>query len=142
MRSEPPPTLRNSGDERAIDASRTHALSERARPDLDGAVCFGVRGDDAGEPLTRYLYESAPVDDELLALAQPVDPMEVLRFAAPSAGGGCQHFDGNDCKLVDAIAELPAVVRLAPRCRDSARLPLVETARCRGLPAVPDGCHE
>ena len=79
-------------------------------------MCFGVRGGDVADPRIQYLDSTVPVDEHLLELAGPVDPLEVFRFAAPCAGSGCQHFDGTDCKLVDAVVQLPAVVRHAPRC--------------------------
>ncbi|HEX2165406.1 MAG TPA: nitrogen fixation protein [Thermoanaerobaculia bacterium] len=71
-----------------------------------------------------YLRAPAPVTDELLALAGPLSPTRVFRFAAPCAGHGCQHFDGTDCRLAKRIVrEMPAAVEeiavcaLRPACR-------------------------
>jgi hypothetical protein len=91
---------------------------------MEGAVAFGVVGGSAEEPLVSYLKEPQPATPKLLALASPVRPTEVFRFAAPCAESGCRHFDGAECslgrKLVEsvepAVDRLPAC-RLRPSCR-------------------------
>jgi hypothetical protein len=105
-------------------AEGTLPLCPSARPDMDGSVVFGVVGGAPNSPLVAYLTEPQPVSPPVLALTQPLEPTEVLRFAAPCAGSACQHFDGQDCRLATKIVDfLPPVVatlppcRLRPRCR-------------------------
>ena len=95
-----------------------------ARPDMPDAVAFGVVGGTATAPRVGYLESPLPVTPELLALADPVEPTEVFRFAAPCAGGACAHFDGSRCRLgarlvagvAPGVSEPPAC-RLRSRCR-------------------------
>jgi hypothetical protein len=77
---------------------------------MEGAVVFGVVGGTATEPRVGYLTEQLPVTPEVLALTGTVEPTEVFRFGAPCAGGGCQHFDGSECRLATKLVQLaPAV---------------------------------
>ena len=88
-----------------------------AQPQLEGAFAFGVVGGSAHERRVAYLDERVPVSDELLAMAAPVKPTEVFRFAAPCAGGACKHFDGHDCRLATKLVQLtPPVTRALPAC--------------------------
>jgi hypothetical protein len=88
-----------------------------AQPSIEGAFAFGVMGGTAGERRVGYLTERVPVTDELLAMTAPVKPAEVFRFAAPCAGGACQHYDGHDCRLATKLVQLtPAVTRALPAC--------------------------
>ncbi len=94
-----------------------------AQPDTLGSTVFGVVGGTAEEPHLIHI-EPRPVTDAVLALAQPVHPTEVYRFAAPCAENACQHFDGANCRLASRIvASLPSVVdnllpcHLRPTCR-------------------------
>jgi hypothetical protein len=96
----------------------TPPLCPSAQPEMADSVVFGVVGGTVEEPRVGYLKETLPVTDEILALASPVKPTEVFRFAAPCAGGGCQHFDGTNCRLVRrTVNMLPAVVEVLPSCR-------------------------
>ena len=89
-----------------------------AQPDMEGSVVFGVVGGTAQEPRLSYLEEPQAVTSDLLALADPVEPTKVFRFAAPCAGSGCKHFDGVDCKLAKRTVQmLPAAVTKLPPCR-------------------------
>lgn len=86
-------------------------------PEWEGSFAFGVVGGTVPNPRLRYLDEPLPVTEELLARTQPVRPTEVLRFAAPCAGGSCSHFVGNRCSLVDRVVQiLPAVTETLPPC--------------------------
>jgi len=76
---------------------------------MDGAVVFGVVGGTAREPRVGYLTEQLPVTPELLAMTGSVAPTEVFRFGAPCAGGGCQHFDGHDCRLASKLVQLAPI---------------------------------
>jgi len=92
-------------------------LCPSAPPAWEGSVAFGVVGGTACDPRLLYLNDPLPVTDELLASTQPVRPTEVLRFAAPCAGGSCSHFMGGHCSLVDRVVQiLPAVTESLPAC--------------------------
>jgi hypothetical protein len=70
------------------------------------------------EPRVAYLPEIQPVTAEILALAQPVTPTEVFRFAASCAEKECVHFDGVNCRLAQRIVQgLPEVTDTLPPCR-------------------------
>jgi hypothetical protein len=97
-------------------AERT-TLCPSARPELANSVVFGLVSGKVTEPRVTYLKQPLPVTDELLAKASPVTPTEIFRTAAPCALKGCQHFDGQDCRLATRVAEkLPAVVEELPPC--------------------------
>jgi hypothetical protein len=98
-------------------AAVTPPLCPSAQPGMAGCVVFGVVGGTVEAPRVGYLDMPQPVTGELLALAQPVQPARVFRFAAPCACSGCDHFSGSDCRLAARIVELlPAVVGSLPPC--------------------------
>ena len=111
-----------------------------ARPDQPGAVVFGVRTGASGSARIGYLSEPVPVTDELLALAEPVSPLEVFRFGAPCAKSGCAHFANESCSLISRIVErVPVAVSIAPPCvlRPKCRWWHQEgVAACRRCPLV------
>ncbi len=95
-----------------------------ASPQAAGGFAFGIVEGTASDPLVSYLTVPLSITDELLQLAEPANPTEVFRFAAPCAASGCSHFDGMNCTLAQRITRaLPEVVgalpacRLRPRCR-------------------------
>ncbi len=91
---------------------------------MPGSAVFGVVLGSVEQPRVAYLDQPQPVTRELLDLAGPATPTEVFRFAAPCAGGACQHFDGTNCRLASRIVErLPTAVDLLPECaiRDACR---------------------
>jgi hypothetical protein len=95
-----------------------------SQPDVDGSELLGVVGGTVTEPRVSYVVDHVPVTSRILQLAEPVDPTEVFRFAAPCVGSACQHFDGSRCSLVQKIATFvpPATEDLPPcilrsRCR-------------------------
>lgn len=93
-------------------------LCPSAQPDLENCVAFGVVGGTAEAPRLAHLTEPQPVTEELLALAAPVNPTEVFRFAAPCANSACQHFDGSHCRLATKVVQmLPVVTTRLPFCR-------------------------
>jgi hypothetical protein len=101
-----------------LGASNPVPLCPSAQPEMAGSVVFGVNEGTVEDPRIAYLAAPQPVTDEILALTSPVKPTNVLRFAAPCAGNGCQHFDGADCRLVQrTVRLLPPVVRALPPCR-------------------------
>jgi hypothetical protein len=92
-------------------------LCPSAQPDMAGAVVFGVARGTVETPRIAYLTESLPITPALLALADPVAPTEIFRFAAPCAGRSCRHFDGASCGLVTKLVQLvPPVVEGVPPC--------------------------
>lgn len=125
-------------------ADRTEASARiqcpSSRPEMSGSAVFGVVLGSVEQPRVAYLDQLQPVTGDLLALAGPVAPTEVFRFAAPCAGGACQHFDGTDCRLASRIVEgLPAAVDQLPKCaiRDSCRWWLQEGAEaCFRCPLI------
>lgn len=88
-----------------------------ARPEMPGSVAFGVVLGSVEQPRVAFLDQTVPVTEELLALARPVSPTQVFRFAAPCAGKACQHFDGASCRLATRIVEhLPEETAPLPEC--------------------------
>ena len=69
-------------------------------------------GGTADAPEVAYLTEPQPVTPELLALAQPVRPAEVFRFAAPCIHGGCPHYATEEakCKIAEKVVRWERVV--------------------------------
>lgn len=93
-------------------------LCPSAQPEMNESVIFGIVGGTANKPQVIYLEEPQPVTPAILLLAEPVKPTEVFRFAAACQGCFCQHFDGQDCRLVTKIVQLlPAVSEDLPLCR-------------------------
>lgn len=92
-------------------------LCPSAPPDWQGAVAIGVVGGSAEAPHMTPLEKAIPVSDALLALAAPVPPTEVFRFAAPCAKEGCRHFGAGACQLAAKVVQMlaPAAERL-PFC--------------------------
>jgi len=90
-----------------------------AQPDWEGAKVFGVVGGTPDAPETAYLAAPVPVTPELIALAQPVEPAEVFRFAAPCACSKCGHYSEQHarCKLAEkTVRWVPAVTDSLPVC--------------------------
>ena len=95
-----------------------------AQPGMPGSMVFGVVGGTAEAPRVAWLERPVPVTEELLALAGPVPPAQVMRFAAPCQEKACCHFDGTNCQLATRLVQvLPAVddslraCRIRPTCR-------------------------
>lgn len=100
-----------------VTANKTGPLCPSARPELADSAVFGVVTGTVEEPRVTYLHQPLPVTDELMALSGPVTPTEVFRMTAPCAGKGCQHFDGQDCRLAKRIVEqMLAVTEQLPPC--------------------------
>jgi hypothetical protein len=96
--------------------SPRQTLCPSAPPQWEGSQVIGVVGGTADVP---YLPEPLPVTDELLALAGPVAPQEVFRFAAPCACSGCGHFakEESKCRLAEKVARwVPIAVEKLPPC--------------------------
>lgn len=94
------------------------SLCPSAPPEWSGSVVFAVAVGTVDAPQVLHLPKPQSVTKELLALAEPVTPTEVFRFAAPCAEKGCSHFDGSKCQLVQRIVEgVPPVANILPPCR-------------------------
>jgi hypothetical protein len=121
-------------------------LCPSARPEMPGALAFGIVAGTVEAPRLTHLTEPQPVNEELLALAHPAAPTEVFRFAAPCAGDACQHFDGQDCRLATRIVQiLPAAVSSLPPCalRPECRWWQQEgKAACLRCPQVVSECYD
>jgi hypothetical protein len=84
---------------------------------MAGARVFGVRRAGPDGARTAYLDRPVEATAEVLALAGPVVPTQVLRLAATCEESRCSHFDGTDCRLASQIVQLlPPVVAVLPRC--------------------------
>lgn len=84
---------------------------------MAGSVLFGVVGGGAADSdLVAYL-KPQEVTPDVVALAGPLPPTAVFRFAATCAESACVHFDGEECRLAGRIVEqLPPVVEVLPPC--------------------------
>jgi len=103
---------------RRVAPAGSALLCPSAQPDAADAVVIGVVDHAASPPEVQYLDEPTPVTPELLALARPVRPTEVYRFAASCQQGACSHWSGHDCTLVTRLVKLVPVASLAlPPCR-------------------------
>lgn len=111
-------------------------LCPSADPSWPDARLIGVVGGTVAEPRIDYV-EPRPVTDELLALAHPVLPTEVFRFAGTCLEGGCRHFKSGRCGVAAAVvdkllaedAELPRCT-IRPDCRWWADLGPSACRRC------------
>lgn len=92
-------------------------LCPSAAPDWDDARLIGIVGGTPEEPRVDYVTPRA-VSAELLALAEPVAPTEVFRFAARCQEGRCGHFRDGRCGVATAAVEhLDPIDAIAlPRC--------------------------
>jgi hypothetical protein len=102
-----------------LSPEQVKQVSGGAQPDWADARVFAVVAGTPERPEAAYLHQAQAVDDRLLALAGPLAPAEVFRFAAPCANGSCQHFDapGQSCRLAAKTVQLaPVVVHQLPRC--------------------------
>lgn len=99
-----------------------HPLCPSAVPAQEDSVIIGVVGGTVEEPRVAYLVEPQPVTGEILALAAPAAPTEILRFAASCAEDACKHFDGSSCRLATRVVRvLPTVVDRLPACHIRSR---------------------
>ena len=93
-------------------------LCPSAQPEMKASRVIGLMEGTPEAPRLSYLDEPQAVTPELLALAAPLKPPEVFRFAAVCEESHCVHFDGKDCKLATRIVNiLPAVTERLPTCR-------------------------
>ena len=85
---------------------------------MEDAEVLGIIREVGDAVRMQHVASRIPVTPEVLALAAPVSPTEVFRFAAPCAGSACSHFDGENCRLATKIVEaVMDVVDVMPPCR-------------------------
>lgn len=124
----------------------THLMCPSAEPDGASATVFGLVLGTPERPETVYLDEARPVTAELLALAEPVAPTEMFRFAARCIRTACAHYDTarDSCRFGEKTVRLaPVVVHQLPRCaiRSSCRWWHQEgAAACQRCPQVVRTC--
>ena len=122
-------------------ASTQNPACPSAQPDIAASMVLAVIGGTAEAPRLQHLTHPLPVTESVLALAQPVNPTEVFRIAAPCAGLACQHFDGTQVRLAARIVRLlPTVVEALPALCNMADMPLVAAGRQGSLPALSASC--
>jgi hypothetical protein len=93
------------------------SLCPSARADGENAQVFGVVTGTVDDPKVRYLKQAQPPAESIFKLHGKVTPEEVFRVAATCEEKGCQHFDGQDCRLAMRIVDqLPVVADQLPPC--------------------------
>jgi hypothetical protein len=93
-------------------------LCPSTQPEVENSVAFSIISGTVEEPHLNYLSKPHLVTEKLLARSGPVKPTEIFRFAGSCAEKACQHFDGENCRLAERIAnQLPAVTEELPPCR-------------------------
>jgi hypothetical protein len=103
---------------RSAEASRAErVLCPSSRSVAPGAVVIGVVTQGDTGPRVVPTESAMSVTPELLALAEPVGPSEVFRFASPCQPGHCPHFYGEACQLAAHGAQiLKPVTEDLPKC--------------------------
>jgi len=110
-----PAAPRDSAD--AATESSSPLLCPSAQPFMEGARAIGLVDHAGDDPEVAYLERPLPATDELLAMAAPLRPTEVFRFAAPCRPDLCSHWNGAACKLASRIVDLlPARSLVLPKC--------------------------
>jgi hypothetical protein len=86
------------------------------------AEVIGVVLGEPDRPEVGYLARPVPLTPDLVAATAPAGPGQVLRLASPCAQSGCQHFQGERCRLAhNLVAFLPTVTKDLPPCPIRAR---------------------
>lgn len=111
-------------------------------PEHPDAVAFGVIGGTVESPELIPLIPPQPVNDELLALAGPVNPGEVFRFAGKCAEGACSHWENEShtCRLalktvqfMPRISDKLKACAIRPTCRWYGQEGKAACERCPGV---------
>jgi hypothetical protein len=125
---------------RSDNSGRYALLCPSAQPEMRNSVVIGVMTEEKAGTRLAYLEVPQPVTEDLLALAAPVRPTQVFRFAAVCETSACVHFDGEHCRLASRVVQmLPVVVDTLPPCqiRRSCRwFAEQRSAACRRCPQI------
>ena len=98
-------------------ANVRHLLCPSAPGTLPDSVVIGVVTGDFDAPRVRPTEQALPVTIDILAMAEPVSPSEVFRFASACRGTECVHFEHDACQLaVRSVDLLESVTDELPRC--------------------------
>ncbi|MGD0445293.1 MAG: hypothetical protein ABSA39_15260 [Edaphobacter sp.] len=109
--------MSSTHEAKAAQSHDAHLMCPSAPPEMEGSRVLGVVGGTHDAPELAYLNQYLPVTEELIAMAHPAKPTQVMRFAAPCQEKACCHFDGVNCNLVTRIVQiLPAVTEILPPC--------------------------
>jgi hypothetical protein len=109
--------IKTSKVEIMTDSNESTLLCPSARSDWDGSQVFGVVHGTVEAPKVTYLKKAQPLVENISKLNNRVSPEEVFRIAAPCEEKGCQHFDGQDCRLAMRVVEqLSMVAEGLPPC--------------------------
>ncbi len=94
------------------ERSSNPILCPSAPPTIGEAVLIGVVTGSPEAPRVVPTEAVLPVTVDLLAMADPVRPSEVFRFASPCRAEACVHFESGACqlaargtKLLDPVTE-------------------------------------
>jgi hypothetical protein len=85
------------------NSNKKNTLCPSAQPEWEGSKAIGIVLGTADKPSVDFFPTTRPVTEDLLQLANPVNPTEVFRFAAPCMCSGCLHFKGDKCTLIQRI---------------------------------------
>lgn len=98
-------------------ANSHELLCPSSRGTLEDSVLIGVVTRHADGPRVVPTEGAMPVTPEILAMAEPVGPSEVFRFASTCQAGKCPHFQNEACQLgVRSVKLLEAVTDGLPKC--------------------------
>jgi hypothetical protein len=93
------------------------SLCPSTRANVENSRIFGIISGTADAPKVSYLKRTQSSLDSLSKLQGKVMPEEIFRMAAPCEELGCQHFDGQDCRLaMRMVDQLPVVADQLPPC--------------------------
>src|SRR5579871_3123332 len=92
-------------------ASSPELLCPSSRGTLEDSVLIGVVTAHTDGPRVIPTERAIPVTPDILAMAEPVGPSEVFRFASPCQSARCPHFQNEACQLaVRSVKLLEAAV--------------------------------
>jgi hypothetical protein len=91
-------------------------LCPSAPGSVDDSVLIGVVTDHPDGPRVVPTEGALPVTLEILAMAEPVSPSEVFRFATKCRSCSCPHFSNDACQLAMRSVALLEPAGDLPKC--------------------------